>query len=81
MTTITVSPSTHARLVNDKTLELRSIEKVILDLYDRVDGNKPNNDLETLSNEDFTKKEWNEMSKEEQRESQRKHLESKGIRE
>ena len=41
MTTITVSPSTHAKLVNDKTLELRSIEKVILDLYNRVNETKP----------------------------------------
>lgn len=41
MTTITVSPSTHAKLVNDKTVELRSIEKVILNLYDRAEGINP----------------------------------------
>lgn len=64
MTTITVSPSTHARLVNDKTLELRSIEKVILNLYDRADGIKPPSVVASSKHQEVR---WEDLSEDEKR--------------
>lgn len=49
MTTVNVSDETRVRLTNRKTYELSSVDKVINNILDRIEGVKPTEMPETVS--------------------------------